>query len=80
MAILLIGQYPGYDFGMPRSRIHSGSCHCHRVRFEVDAPAHIQAIRCNCSICAMSSFLHLIVAASRFRLLAGAESLATYTL
>ncbi|MCG6871604.1 MAG: GFA family protein [Gammaproteobacteria bacterium] len=64
---------------MRPSMVHAGACHCHRVRFEVDAPARIQAIRCNCSICTMSGFLHLIVPASRFRLLAGAEYLTTYT-
>ena len=30
---------------------HSGGCHCGRVRFEVDAPADIEATDCNCSIC-----------------------------
>ena len=34
---------------------------------------------CNCSLCRMSGFLHLIVPASRFRLLAGAEDLSEYT-
>jgi len=59
--------------------IHRGSCHCGRVRFEVDAPARIDALRCNCSICRQSGFLHLIVPAERFRLLQGAESLSEYT-
>jgi hypothetical protein len=58
---------------------HRGACHCGRVRIEVDAPARIDAIECNCSICRMSGFLHLIVPASRFRLLQGAESLTEYT-
>jgi len=58
---------------------HRGGCHCGRVRFEVDAPARIDAIECNCSICRMTGFLHLIVPASRFRLLAGAEFLSEYT-
>jgi hypothetical protein len=31
--------------------IHRGGCHCRRVRFEVDAPAAIEALDCNCSIC-----------------------------
>ena len=58
---------------------HRGGCHCGRVRFEVDAPAHIAAIQCNCSICRTSGFLHLIVPAARFRLLQGDEFLAEYT-
>ncbi len=59
--------------------IHRGGCHCGRVRFEVDAPAHLQALQCNCSICRMSGFLHLIVPAQRFRLLAGEGDLTDYT-
>lgn len=58
---------------------HSGGCHCGRVRFEVTAPAAISAAECNCSICAKSGYLHLIVPKSRFRLLAGEESITTYT-
>ena len=58
---------------------HRGACHCGRVRFEVDAPAHFQALECNCSICRMTGFLHLIVPAARFRLLQGADALAEYT-
>jgi hypothetical protein len=59
--------------------IHRGGCHCGRVRFEVDAPARIEALQCNCSICRQTGFLHLIVPAARFRLLQGAESLSEYT-
>lgn len=58
--------------------IHRGGCHCRRVRFEVDAPAMIEALDCNCSICRMTGFLHLIVPATRFRLLAGEDALAEY--
>lgn len=60
-------------------RVHHGGCHCGRVRFEVDAPAVIEALECNCSICRMSGFVHLIVPAARFRLVAGATSLIEYT-
>ncbi len=60
-------------------RTHRGGCHCGRVRFEVDAPAVIAALDCNCSICRMSGFLHLIVPAARFRLLDGADVLREYT-
>ncbi len=58
---------------------HRGGCHCGRVRFEVDAPADIEADECNCSICSMTGFLHLIVAAKDFRLLSGGDDLTTYT-
>ena len=58
---------------------HRGGCHCRRVRFEVDAPAQLEVLDCNCSICRMTGFLHLIVPAARFRLLSGAEDLVEYT-
>jgi hypothetical protein len=58
---------------------HHGRCHCGRVTFEVDAPARLDALDCNCSICRMTGFLHLIVPASRFRLISGAEFLTEYT-
>ncbi|MGH8077399.1 MAG: GFA family protein [Lysobacter sp.] len=49
------------------------------MRFEVDAAAALEVLDCNCSICRMTGFLHLIVPASRFRLLAGADDLVEYT-
>jgi len=58
---------------------HRGGCHCGAVKFEVDAPADIDAVECNCSVCTMTGYLHLIVPASRFRLLTGRELLTTYT-
>ena len=58
---------------------HRGGCHCGRVRFEVSAPADIDVDDCNCSICSMFGFLHLIVPAERFTLLSGAAELTTYT-
>ena len=59
--------------------VHRGGCHCGRVRFELDAPARPDVLDCNCSICRMTGFLHLIVPASRFRLLSGADELVEYT-
>ena len=58
--------------------VHRGGCHCGAVRFEVEAPARIVAHACNCSICAMNGFVHLIVPSSRFRLLKGGEALVEY--
>ncbi len=58
---------------------HRGGCHCGAVAFEVEAPARVTVSECNCSICRMSGYLHLIVPAARFRLLRGAESLTEYT-
>jgi hypothetical protein len=58
---------------------HTGGCHCGRVKFEVEAPAVIEALECNCSICAKSGFLHLIVPRDKFTLIRGAEFLSAYT-
>ena len=59
--------------------IHTGSCHCGAVRLEVEAAEDIEAYECNCSLCRRTGFLHLIVPASRFRLLSGGDALTTYT-
>ena len=58
---------------------HRGGCHCGAVAFEADAPARLRVQECNCSICAATGFWHLIVPASRFRLLRGDDALAVYT-
>lgn len=58
---------------------YRGSCHCGAVTFEVEAPAVIDADRCNCSICTKSGYLHLIVPKSKFKLTSGEDHLTTYT-
>jgi len=57
---------------------HRGGCHCGAVAFEVEAPARVTVSECNCTICRMSGYLHLIVPRARFRLLRGEEALAEY--
>jgi hypothetical protein len=57
---------------------HCGGCHCGRVKFAVEAPAEIDALECNCTICSKSGYLHLIVPKSHFSLLEGSEFLSTY--
>jgi hypothetical protein len=59
--------------------VHTGGCHCGRVRFEVTASAKIRVLDCNCSICSKSGYLHLIVPANRFKLLSGQDALNTYS-
>jgi hypothetical protein len=60
------------------ARWHRGGCHCGSVRFEVRAPADLDLLECNCSICMKSAHLHLIVTAEDFRLLTGADALTDY--
>jgi hypothetical protein len=57
----------------------AGGCHCGGVRFEVSLPPVVEAQTCNCSMCAKSGYVHVIVPESRFRLLKGAERLSEYT-
>lgn len=59
--------------------VHRGGCHCGAVTFIVEAPAALEVTECNCSICAMTGFLHLIVPASRFRVVTGEEALTSYS-
>jgi hypothetical protein len=56
-----------------------GGCHCGAVRFEAALPETVEAQTCNCSICAMTGFLHVIVPESRFRVVQGSEHLTRYT-
>lgn len=58
---------------------YNGGCHCSAVRFEVDAPEEIEVEDCNCSICRMSGYLHLIVPKSAFTLLSDESALNLYT-
>ena len=58
--------------------VHRGGCHCGDIRFEVDAPADLEISECNCSICNMAGYLHLIVSRSSFRLLQGEDRLSDY--
>ena len=58
---------------------HKGGCHCGRIEFEVDAPEDVAATLCNCSVCSMTGFVHLIVSKSDFRLIRGADAISTYT-
>ncbi len=60
-------------------KLHKGSCHCGSVQFEVEAPEVIHAQECNCSICSITGYLHLIVPRSRFKMLKGEDNLTTYT-
>lgn len=57
----------------------AGGCHCGGVRFEAALPAQVEAQTCNCSICAKTGFVHIIVPESRFRITRGVERLVEYS-
>jgi hypothetical protein len=57
---------------------YPGSCHCGAVHFEVELADHIVVHECNCSMCNMVGFQHVIAPSSRFKLTSGAEAITTY--
>lgn len=60
--------------------LHSGGCHCKRVRWQVQAPSSIVVWKCDCSNCSMRGNTHFIVPSERFELLGESkEFLTTYT-
>jgi hypothetical protein len=56
-----------------------GGCHCGAVRFSADLPEPpVPALDCNCSVCGMTGFLHVVVPHERFELQAGGDALTSY--
>ncbi|KAJ2229627.1 hypothetical protein H4R99_008083 [Coemansia sp. RSA 1722] len=58
---------------------HKGHCHCKAVQWEILAPRKLSIDECNCSICDLHGFQHIIVPKSRFTLVSGKDNLTTYT-
>lgn len=56
----------------------TGGCHCGAVRFAADVAGEVRLLACNCSMCAKTGFLHLIVPHRDFRLLQGRDHLSSY--
>jgi hypothetical protein len=55
-----------------------GGCHCGAVRFEIHVPTAVEVLDCNCSMCAKTGFLHLIVPKADFRLVTDWSALTEY--
>jgi len=56
-----------------------GGCHCRAVRFVARLPdPPVPALDCNCSVCSMTGFLHLIVPHAAFELVSGRDVLTSY--
>ncbi len=58
--------------------LHSGSCHCGKVRFTVRAPAVLHVVVCNCSICHFKQGRFFIVPKRKFEITEGLEHITTY--
>ena len=55
--------------------LHTGGCHCGGIRFEFLSARNATVLECNCSICNMCGFQHLIVPERDFTLLEGSPAL-----
>ena len=55
-----------------------GGCHCGAVRFRAKVRPAPELLDCNCSICARTGFIHLIVPQNDFTLLQGSDALTSY--
>jgi len=60
------------------SQMHRGSCHCGKVRYQVEIDLAQPVVACNCSICQRSGTLLAFVPASKFQLLSGEADLRDY--
>lgn len=58
---------------------YQGGCHCGAIRFAFECTSEVEVERCNCSICNMVGFLHLILPKSQFTLVQGEQHLTEYT-
>ena len=63
---------------MSEAKKYTGSCHCGKVRYEVELDLSSPVIACNCSMCGRCGSLLAFVPAERFKLLSGEEALKDY--
>jgi hypothetical protein len=55
-----------------------GGCHCGAIRFQALVPTNTVILECNCSVCSMTGFRHLIVSHQNFELIQGDNLLTNY--
>ena len=61
--------------------IYHGGCHCQNIRFEINLALALDetiVTQCNCSICAMTAYLHLIIPKKQFKLTSNWANLNNY--
>jgi hypothetical protein len=62
---------------MAEATTYAGSCHCKKVRYEVDTDLAM-VIQCNCSICSRTGALLTFVPPEQFRLQSGQDAQTDY--
>jgi hypothetical protein len=63
---------------MSEATMHSGGCHCGKVRYQVKLDLSKPVVSCNCSMCGRSGTLLTFVPATEFTLQSGEEVLTDY--
>ncbi|WOH38523.1 GFA family protein [Thalassotalea fonticola] len=59
-------------------RTLQGGCHCKKVRFAIEVVDTPYITECNCSMCTITGFIHLIVPSNKFTLLTDQSELSCY--
>lgn len=60
---------------------YSGGCHCQDIRFNLKLEKPLEStaiIACNCSMCKMTGYMHLIIPKEHFQLLSNWNKLCNY--
>ena len=57
---------------------HRASCHCGQIQIDFEAQAPFTVYECNCSICQMVGYLHLILPREDVQITAGKALLTSY--
>ncbi len=72
-------KYQGFDSANnTQTKSIEGGCHCGQVKFVATVAVNSTVLVCNCSMCSMTGFHHLIVPHQQFKLLTGEDHLSEY--